>query len=196
MNKQTVYFVVSLPRTGTTSLCKMAKICGLSAKHAPSSNFNHSRRYFQHDFYSDTPVYSPSVVESICKNEYIDARFIYIEKEFQKIFDSWVKVGLYENYKKLHFSYQTRTIFTFPVRLLDFLSYDESFNHQLLDTSNFESLFTYHKETIFEIIESYKKQILLYRFYDGWDPFCRFINKPIPEESLPFLNQDTMFDNY
>jgi hypothetical protein len=187
------FFVISLPRTGTKSLCKMAKICGLKYKHVPHLNYENNLKLY--DFFSDTPCFVPSFVEKVCKNTDFDANFIYIEKEFDSIYNSWMKVNLYRNYVSLYLKYKED-----PNNLLnksmifDIESYNESFSNVLLEESNCVELFTSHRDKVFDIIKNYKKKLLIYNFNEGWDSFCNFLECDIPNMELPHININTMFE--
>lgn len=188
------FFVVSLPRTGTKSLCKMAKICGLRIKHVPGFNYKGSLNNF--DFFSDTPCYRPSFVEEMCNNDDFDANFIYIEKDFEKIFDSWNKVGLYRNYKKMYEDYvnKEKKMEMRYSMVYDVESYDESFSKTFMNEANYNDVFHKHKESIIDIIKKYNKNLLVYKFSDEWKPFCDFIGCEEQTSDLPYINKNTMFE--
>jgi hypothetical protein len=181
------FFVVSLPRSGTTTICKMAKICGLNANHTPHSAYISRARGNEFDFFSDTPVFSPKWIEEICKIENIVPRFIYIDRSFDEIFDSWKRVSLYKNYTRMLNSAQNSTNF-------DLLTYNDAFDNQKLTEDNYTEIFENHKKNVFEIIKGRNKEILLYKFEDGWEPFCDFLNVQVPHEDIPILNKNKMFD--
>lgn len=190
-----VYFVISLPRTGTKSLCRMAHDCGLKFKHAAVTTFE-KRLRDGHNFFADTPCYVPSFVESICNREDIDPKFIFIDKDYSKIFESWKKVNLYLNYRRMYDQWMNEDLRS-KMSLSnqkDFLSLHESFSETLMDESNFEKLFDLHKDKVLSIVKHYKKKLLIYNFNEGWDPFCEFLNCEVPESDLPHLNTDTMFE--
>jgi hypothetical protein len=192
---ETKYFVISLPRTGTKSLCRMAHECGLKFKHAAVTTFEKSLRD-GHNFFADTPCYVPSFVESICNREDIKPKFIFINKEYSSVFESWKKVNLYLNYTRMYNQWMDEDLkskMTINSKT-DFLSLHESFSETFMDESNFEKLFELHKEKVLSIVKQHKKDLLIYNFTEGWKPFCEFINCEIPDSNLPHLNTNTMFE--
>ena len=34
-----------------------------------------------------------------------------------------------------------------------------------------------------------KEDLLIYRLGDGWEPLCKFLGKPVPEEPFPHMNR-------
>jgi len=192
---KTVYFVISLPRTGTKSLCKMAHECGKTFRHAPVNTFD---RELNNDivFFADTPCFVPSFIEKVLKIEDINPKFIYIDKNFSEIFESWKKVNLYLNYTRMFnqfFDKENRSIMH-PNSVTDFLSLHESLNETFMDENNFDSLFELHKEKVISIVKENNKELLIYNFQDGWDPFCNFLECDVPYSKIPHLNIETMFE--
>lgn len=188
------FFVVSLPRTGTKSLCKMAKTCGLTVKHVPGLRYEGS--LMGHQFFADTPCFVPSFVEKVCEDNRYDANFIYIQKDHKEIFESWKKVNLYFNYvwlKERYSNEETKSGMSQSM-VFDIESYNESFGNIFLNEDNYSQIFENHKNQITEIIKKYNKNLLVYSFSDGWEPFCNFIETTIPESEIPYLNKDTMFE--
>ena len=185
------FFVISLPRSGTTSISKMAKMCGLSPQHAPLWSLDNNINGKDFDFFSDTPTFCPSYVEKACQNETINAKFIFVDRDFELIFKSWNKVSLFRNYDSW-FSMEPNTMNA--GQKFDFKSYLETFDDNKLTPENYKELFENHKNKVLEIVKKYNKEILIYNFSDGWEPFCDFIGCEIPNEQLPHLNRTNMFD--
>ncbi|MBV6400493.1 MAG: hypothetical protein CNIPEHKO_00781 [Anaerolineales bacterium] len=48
-----------------------------------------------------------------------------------------------------------------------------------------------HNQHIIETIQ--KERLLLFDVKDGWQPLCEFLNKPIPNEPFPWLNERIQF---
>lgn len=192
MEDGTKYFVVSLSRTDTTSICEMSKICGLNPKHAPQMYFDSFLG--RHDFFSDTPVFCPSVITQIVSDDTINSKFIYIQRDFDIVFDSWKRVNLYTNYTRMFSGKKSGEILKKSMQFdIDF--YENAFNYKFLDENNYKEIFENHKKTVLNIIEKHKKPLLIYNFEDGWKPFCDFLNADIPEKDIPFLNKNKMFDS-
>jgi hypothetical protein len=190
-----VYFVVSLPRTGTKSLCRMAHQCGFNFKHAPINTFNRELKEGK-NFFADTPCFVPSFVKRILELPDIDPKFIYIEKEYDKIFESWKKVNLHLNYTRMYNQYSNeKTRSQMHVNMMtDFMSLHESFSEQYMNEENYNELFELHKQKVSSIIKENNKELLMYKFEDGWKPFCDFTKTDIPTSEIPHINIDTMFE--
>jgi hypothetical protein len=178
------YFVVSLPRSGTTSITEMANICGLNAKHCPFDYFDVYMENNNYDFYSDTPVYVPSVIEKLCLKD--NVKFIYIDRPYHEIFNSWVNYGLFKTYNEMVIENERKTIS--KGRLFDFLSYNESFSEKRLTQETYQEIFEEHQNRVKSIIINNKKDLLIYKFTDGWKPFCDFIGVEVPNQEIPKLN--------
>lgn len=190
-----VYFVVSLPRTGTKSICRMAHECGFNIKHAPVNTFQ-SRLNEGHNFFADTPCFVPSFVESICQRKDIKPKFIFIDKDHEKTFLSWNKVNLHLNYSRMYNQYMNEEERSKMKQstMTDFISLHESFSEKFMDVSNYNELFETHKQTVLSIIKKYNKDLLIYKFTEGWKSFCEFLNCEEPNIEIPHLNTDTMFE--
>jgi hypothetical protein len=191
----TVYFVVSPPRTGTKSLCRMAHECGYKIKHAPVTTVQ-NRLVDGHNFFADTPCFAPSFVKKMCDREDINVKFIYIEKDYDEIFNSWKKVNLYSNYTRMYNQYMDENSRKNMkvVTLTDFLSLHETFSEVYMDENNYKKLFDDHKEKVLSIIKQKNKEVLMYKFTDGWESFCKFLDCEVPNSEVPHLNINTMFE--
>ena len=190
----TKYFIVSLPRTGTTTIARMGKIVGLRTIHCPGMNFD--KLYDRYDLFSDTPIYRPSVIDTICNNEIYIPKFIYIKRDFNDLFKSWVNVNLYSSYINLIKLYNNNSDDMSPSMLFDYESYNETFSNETINKDNYNRIFTAHKNAVIKKINEYNKDLLIYDFNDGWDPFCDFVGVDIPNTDIPVLNKDKMFDPY
>ncbi len=38
------------------------------------------------------------------------------------------------------------------------------------------------------------ERLLIYKVQDGWEPLCKFLNKEIPQEKFPYLNESVAMD--
>lgn len=192
-----IFVVVSLPRTGTKSMCRMAMECGLNPQHAPHVVFE--RRIVDgFNFFSDTPCFVPSFIERMCSRDDVNVEFIFIEKDHDKIFESWKKVNLYLNYTRMYNKWVDPELFatTPPGEKFDISSYQETFAGNFLNEENYDEVFTNHRNMVMEILNRYNKTPLVYRYEDGWEPFCNFIGCEIPTSEIPHFNKETMFENY
>lgn len=186
-----IYSVISLPRTGTTSISKMAKLVGMEVAHAPLYSVDNHLKFSNLNFFSDTPMYSPRTVEKLSANSSIEVKFIYIEKDFNALFNSWKKVNLYRDYLRIKNADESQLNVG---QVYDGQIHREVFKEKTLDEDNYKLLFSNHKREVLNLIKEYKKEVLIYDFNMGWEPFCKFLNKPIPNQSIPHLNRNTMFD--
>ena len=185
------YFVISLPRTGTVSISKMAKLCGLSPKHAPIWNLNREVAGNSFNFFSDTPVFCLSNIEKFCLDKTLKSKFIFIDKPFDQIFSSWKRMNLFANYTQLVTANKDKLS---SGQKFDLRSYQEAFNDRTLNETNFSLLFDDHKTSVLNKVKEHNKDLLIYTFDQGWEPFCKFIGAEIPSAELPHLNKTTMFD--
>jgi len=55
----------------------------------------------EYNFFSDTPIFCPKEIDKICEFDSINPKFIYIDRDFSEIFDSWKRVNLFDNYRKM-----------------------------------------------------------------------------------------------
>jgi hypothetical protein len=168
-----IYFVISLPRTGTTSLCEMDNLCGLNSLHV-LMNISFIEALDQgYNFFADTPFYNPEFIigllESGLQDRY-NIKFIYSKREtashqnsLNKLFNKWKPPN--KIYNKLG--------------LLDNLLYNK------LDSNYTKNHYGYIKK----ISTLYKIEILEYTFNKGWKNFCDFIKRPIPNSALPHRNK-------
>lgn len=187
----TIYSVISLPRTGTLSIGKMAKIVGLKPNHVPLWSWNYYITSKEYNFFSDTPMYDPNIIKQLCDTSDIDLKFIYIEKEPVKIYDSWDKVNLLYNYNFL-LNQPEDTLK--PGQLFDRQTYFNTFGSILNTKEEYLEAFKIHKKTVLDIVQESKKPLLIYDFRQGWEPFCSFVQCDIPKVEIPHLNINTMFD--
>ena len=194
MNKKRKFFVVSLPRTGTTSILKMAKICGFNPKYCPHINFDPLLESSKVDFFSDTPVFSPGTIDYILLQKDVDPYFIYIDKNYLDILNSWKKTNLFYNYQHIVKTFNEHREDILSTILFDYESYTDAFGGNILTEDNYEDLFANHKNMVYRKILESDKPLLVYNFNSGWKPFCDFLGVDIPNEEIPILNKDTMFE--
>lgn len=176
------YFVISLPRTGTKSLCKMAGIVGLSFKHVPSIHLD--RIYSQYDFFADTPCFTYSNIEKLL--EVPQNKFIYIDRQPIAWLESFVNSGLLANFTKM-----LKAECPHPINALDKKCLLEIFS----DDATFDNLlhkFKIHKEYCLKISQD---RLLVYNFSEKWDTFCGFLGTNIPEHTdIPIINRGTLYE--
>lgn len=186
--KTETFFVISLPRSGTKSLCKMAHILGLSYKHVPSVALPRMLNEGKTDLFADTPVYRPSFFLNALENE--KSKFIYIDRGVNDWIESFERVGLHRNYNSL-LSLSPKHIN--QINRLDRDSLYEIFNSDVYDRKLAMDSFDVHKKIIMDNIP--QDRLLVYNFSDGWPNLCEFIGKHVPTEQIPHINKNTMFEN-
>lgn len=184
-------FVISLPRTGTSSLTCMGDLVGFKGVHSMGTEFRELLFETDYNFFSDTPIFAPTVIEKICKEEKIKSKFIFIEKDFDLLYKSWIKMKLDEYYNQW---------FKVPLckmndkQRINFMTYSKVFNNEHLNSENYKRLFENHRNIVLNLVKNYNKEILLYDFNDGWSSFCEFLNVSVPDIILPHLNKETFLD--
>lgn len=164
--------VTSLPRTGTTSLCEMANICGLKSLHVLKHISFIDALNLGYNFFADTPFYSYAfligVLETLDPKEY-SVHFIYSHRDF-------------ETYKrslnKLLSLWFPSNNFNDKIHLIDHLCYKD-----LNDT-----FIKNHYKYMSYISKLYQVKMLDYKFSDGWNTFCDFISVPNPSVALPKID--------
>ena len=175
-------FVISLPRTGTSSIALMAAQCGISSKHV-STNWHEDIKRF--NFLSDTPFFCPKVISELVKTD--ECQFIYCKRNWESLYESWTRSKLSNNYA--HF-------FRPDVELSPLQQFDKDFYLDALGgpltNNNYREVFQRHTETVFDIVGN--RPLLEYSFEAGWEPFCEFMGVDVPSQPLPHLNRYTMCD--
>ena len=179
-------FIVSLPRTGTTTLCKMGKLVGYKPKHVPLLSLDDMVAGNSYNFFADTPCFS---VDHITNYITDNNKFIYIQKDPTDWFKSWEKVGLLA----------TQHIFTRDGfkpqnsgQIIDRDVYISAMGNEPITEKNYRDVFYNHADRIKSAIPHNK--LLIYDLRSGWEPFCKFLEVDTPTESIPHLNQNTMFE--
>jgi Sulfotransferase domain len=171
LSKDPVFIVASLPRTGTTSLCAMAKICGLKPMHVLEGLLEKAIDE-GYDFFSDTPFYIPEFLCGVLESSNREIKLIYSHR----------------NKKDWLASMETLKKIWIPTEILDKQTLIDDLCYKYMETN---SSIEKHHEYIRQISEKYDIEMLDYKFGDGWEPFCRFIDKHIPDCKIPHLNLGT-----
>lgn len=168
--RKKVYIVTSLPKTCTTSLCKMAEICNKKSMHTLQNNFLNCLEE-GYNFFSDTPFYIPSFLIGLLEgSKNINYNFIYSIRQY----DSWKKSFI--NFKK-NWLADPKTSYTF----LDYISYN-TIDCYANDIQN-------HYSDILNISKEYHVPMISYDINSGWRDFCLFLNETVPEVAIPHLNK-------
>lgn len=181
------FFIISLPRTGTKSLCKMFYLMGYGICHCPSVRLANYLNVNAFDCYADTPIYRPSLIKQLVSDS--TNKFVYIDRDCDEWVVSFENVNLHMAYT----DYMSRDLNTIkPVSKLDRDSLIEIFGGNAYNSELAATAFRNHRQHVLDIIPS--NQLLVYRFIDGWEPLCRFMGKDIPSYTVPHLNKKVLFD--
>lgn len=172
----------------------MAKMVGFTPQHPPHQSFIHNwKGEWGWNFFSDTPTFCPKNVEMVCQSDEIEPKFIFIERDFDEVFKSWVDVKLFYNYNSTILASKGDGVYLQAMEF-DLDSYSDAFDGEILTEDNYKILFENHKSKVLSIVEKYQKPILIYNFNQGWKPFCEFTNTEIPEEEIPHLNNKKIYE--
>lgn len=193
MEKIKKYFVVSLPRTGTSTICKMSEIVGKEWSHAPVNRYKNLIKNSSKNFFSDTPIFNPNVVREIISYEDIDSKFIFIDRDFDEVYNSWVNCRLYRNYSIMYDKFINDEKMSGSQKF-DLKNYNESFLNKNLNEETYKEIFETHKSTVINLIKDNNKDLLIYRLNEGWDKFCDFLEVSKPDKEIPWINKGKMFD--
>lgn len=178
--------IVSLPRTGTKSLSRCLQILGYSTKHCPSDVLSVYLQREAFDVYADTPVYCHSIFSQLCLEP--SNKFIYIDREIESWLDSFQRTNLHGAYM----DYLSRDYIRHATARLDKQCLLEVFQGVAWCRQMAIQAYENHKQTVLNTIPH--SHLLCYRFEDGWESLCEFLNKPVPTEAIPHLNKGTLYD--
>lgn len=166
-----IYIVTSLPRTGTTSLCKMAEICGLKSKHVLKHSSLTKCLSDGYSFFADTPFYSPEFLLGLLESNNVKIKFVYSHrnhKSHTQSISKWLT------------TWKPSSSLNSKINLYDNICYSNILNPEYIKQ---------HYVYIKQISSFYDIELLDYTFDQGWKSFCNFINKPVPNQPLPHLNK-------
>jgi len=84
-----------------------------------------------------------------------------------------------------------------PQTLRDFhamvygLIFERTFGGRLNDRAYAKRVFEHHNRAVIDAIPP--SRLLVYRPGDGWEPICRFLDVPVPDEDFPHLNDTAWY---
>ena len=185
---QTKFIVVSLPRTGTLSMCQMLTSLGFVCEHPVGPSWDAFLGRHNRDVLADTPMFAPSVIQYVLDRS-DETKFIYINKNPQDWVASMIKVGL----DRAHNSYYNSPDWDAlaPHAAIDFSSMNEVLDGEFTD-DNARRKFGEHRLFVENTIPP--ERLLIYHFSKGWGPLCDFVGKPTQDIEVPHMNINTMFD--
>lgn len=118
-------------------------------------------------------------------------------------FDSWYKSAANTIYQsgpnltqkvllsfQLPFSSRLRKLIK-VVKFANKVVWQEEFAGKFEDKAFAKSVFEQHHEAVKRSISPEK--LLVYHVKDGWEPLCQFLDKPVPTETFPRVNQQVAF---
>ena len=189
MNTTTIdkFFIVSLPRTGTKSVCRMAALMGMEFKHVPSTTLPRLLNEGKVQLFADTPVFTPSTFIPLIDDP--SHKFIYINRPLDEWLESFERVGMPGNYMALH----TDKIPENAINKLDRVALEEIFSNEDYTPDIARHAYQMHQNAVFSHIPA--DRLLVYWFSDGWTPLADFVGRVTPPDAdLPHINQNTMYD--
>lgn len=68
---------------------------------------------------------------------------------------------------------------------------ERAFDGRLDDRAHALRVFERHNQAVIDAIPG--SRLLVYRPGDGWEPLCRFLEVPVPDEDFPHLNDTTWY---
>jgi hypothetical protein len=68
---------------------------------------------------------------------------------------------------------------------------ERTFQGRLTDRAHAKRLFEEHNRAVIEAIPA--SRLLVYEAGDGWEPLCRFLDVPVPDEDFPRLNDTAWY---
>jgi hypothetical protein len=71
------------------------------------------------------------------------------------------------------------------------LIFERTFEGRLADRTHATRVFEAHNQAVIEAIPA--PRLLVYQPGDGWEPICRFLDVPVPEEDFPHLNDTAWY---
>lgn len=166
--------VASLPRSGTTTACAMAKILGMNPVYVSSRSFPDLLNA-GFDFFSDTPYYCPFYLMALFQHHQ-NIKVIYLKRPLIDV-ECSIKGTILNNYHSN-------------------VNFEQSLSREMVQDVaawrevNNPEFRREHFGKIKNLCLAYNIPILNYYFDEGWEPFCRFLGKPVPNDSIPHLNKN------
>jgi hypothetical protein len=68
---------------------------------------------------------------------------------------------------------------------------DQTFAGRLDDRAHARRVFEAHNQAVIDAIPA--SRLLVYRTGDGWEPICRFLDVPVPDEPFPHVNDTAWY---
>jgi len=71
------------------------------------------------------------------------------------------------------------------------LIFERTFAGRLADRAHAKRVFAEHNQAVVDAIPA--ARLLVYQPGDGWEPICRFLDVPVPDEDFPHLNDTAWY---
>ncbi len=71
------------------------------------------------------------------------------------------------------------------------LIFERTFEGRLKDRAHAKRVFEEHNQTVIDAIPA--SRLLVYQPGDGWEPICRVLDVPVPDEDVPHLNDKAWY---
>jgi hypothetical protein len=68
---------------------------------------------------------------------------------------------------------------------------EQAFGGDITDRAHALAMFRRHEAAVQGTIPP--ERLLVYRVADGWEPLCRFLERPVPDQSFPHVNASEEF---
>jgi len=71
---------------------------------------------------------------------------------------------------------------------------EQTFHGRLDDRAHAKRVFEEHNQAVVDAIPA--ARLLVYQPGDGWEPLCRFLDAPVPQEDFPHLNDTAWYRSH
>lgn len=204
-----------LPRTGTNTLKEALEKLGFQKTYHMKELLAHPENIHYWETLRDTKTTDwdklydgyQATVDFPCypwykehMKRYPDAKVIFSTRPFESWYTSvqstiWSagpqtlpqKLGMMA---KLIFNPRLRKIIS-CVKLSKSIIFGGTFQGKFLDKAETEKLFNQHAEEVKSHVPSDK--LLVFEASQGWEPLCKFLGVPVPQEPFPHLNKKENF---
>jgi hypothetical protein len=68
---------------------------------------------------------------------------------------------------------------------------ERTFGGRLADRAHATRVYEQHNRAVIEAVPA--SRLLVYRPGDGWEPLCRFLDVPVPDEAFPHRNDTAWY---
>ena len=148
-----------------------------------------------HDFgaiSSDTPAiaFADDLIEA-----YPEAKVVLVERDIDSWYESWMKSVIKNTYDPfVTVIYHIDRFFTHPIGRIHKTTLQGWLGISSPEDARRKSKAKYRQH--YELVRSItpKDRLLEYKLSDGWEPLCEFLEKPVPDQPFPHLNEKKWLD--